>query len=433
MKVKREELNPCTIQLEITCSPEQVKEGYRKAIKKMAKLVKVPGFRPGQAPRSIVEKQVPRQELDRTAADEIVQNAFKKALEQEDLKPENRPRVELKELDEEQDKCIFAVKVPLAPKVELGDYKGIKVESPSPEVTDDDIDYYLERLRAREGKPQEVTERSIEEGDNAVINIKPKGEEGEGRTFMVTVGQTFEGLDKLLTGMKAEEMSSADLEFPEGFQESDWAGEKKKVTVTVRSVSAVKLPELTDEFAKKMNADNVDDLKKQLAEQIGAAKQRISREIVNEKLLEKILENSTIHVADTTWESVVDQRVGQIQSELKEKGTTLEEDVKKKGMTMEEFLESQREEAKLHVKRAVVIETIFKQEDMKITEQEAGRYFAEVLSENEIPQEDIKKFSKEYGPQIREEVIFRAMYAKTMDHVREHADITETSTPAPTP
>src|SRR5947209_8370136 len=135
MQINREDLNPCTVQLEISCDPEQVKEGFNRAYKEAAKSVKIPGFRPGHAPRALVEKQINKEVVDEVAAEIIMTDAYKKAIADLDLKPYSTGAVTLKELSEPEQKCELTAKVPLNPVVEIGDYSSIPVEKPSMEVT----------------------------------------------------------------------------------------------------------------------------------------------------------------------------------------------------------------------------------------------------------------------------------------------------------
>src|SRR5438132_11516942 len=101
MEVKREDLNPCTIKLDIVCDPEQVNQGYDKAFKEAAKSMRIPGFRPGHAPRALVEQRIGKEELSDIAIDYIIKDAYKKASEEESIKPYSTGSVQLQELDPE--------------------------------------------------------------------------------------------------------------------------------------------------------------------------------------------------------------------------------------------------------------------------------------------------------------------------------------------
>lgn len=428
MRVEREELNPCTVQLKVVCSPAQVQTGVKKAIKSLSKRIRVQGFRPGTAPAAVLEKMIPPAEIDAMAQEETINATFKTAIEEEGLQLGGQAQIEQIDFDRATDKCEYTVKVPLAPKVELGEYKGLKAEKFKVDVHDEEVDRQIDELRSRSGKQKKV-DRGIAAGDNALLNIKVEGAEGDGRNFMVVAGQTFPDLDQALTGMKTDDIKSVELTFPEGFQEADWSGKKLKSKVTVRSVSAIELPDVDDEFAKSLNLENVDELKTRLKENILRAKQQMAQEMVNERLLEDLQSKSSVHVADTAWESVADRRLAEILEELKKQGATLEQYAQQNGMTAEQFVDAQKAEAKTQVERAVLIEKVFQAEGMKVTDQDANEQFIRIAMENQVPQDQVKKFAKDFGPQIRDEIVYRTMYGKVMALLNENAEISEIEVP----
>ena len=431
MQVKKQNLNEATVQLDIVCSPSQVRSGFQKAVKQLGKKIKLPGFRPGQAPAAMLERAIPENDLYNAAADEILKSAFDAALKQESITPAGQPIVEFNKLEKDEAVCEFAVKIPLPPIVELGDYKALSYQSTAAEVTDEEVERQIEELRRRGGKQEKVTDRGIQEGDMAVVNIKQDGDQGDGRTFMTIAGQTFPGLDSQIMGMAAEEIKSAELEFPANFQDKDWAGTKANCQITIRSISSVQVPELDDTFAQSLNAQGVEDLKEKVVMGIKSAKEKMSNDMVHEQLLDQLSANSKIIVATTTWESVADRRLREMAAELGQQRKTLETYAKDQNMTVEQLREALQHEAKIHVERAVMIETIFKNEGMVISDDEANRHFIEVAQSNGIQPDDLPKFVKEYGPQIREEVIYRSMHSMVLNFLRENATQGEAPAAAP--
>lgn len=424
MQVKRTDLNPSTIQLEIVCTPDQFDAGYSKAAKEYAKKVKVPGFRPGQAPKAMIEKLIDPNELANAAADEIVRDSLTKALKDLDITPDNYPAVNMTKFDRDNKACEFSVKVPLAPVVKLGTYKGLKAQRPKIEVTDAEVDQQIEEIRNRRGKKSEVVGRGIQEGDMAVVNIRPDKEEPD-KTFMVIAGQTFPDLDGALMGMQVEEIKHGKLAFPGTFQEKDWANKSFDATITVRSVSTTAAPQLDDEFAQSLKASDVKDLREKVREGILNAKQQIAQEMVNEQLFDQLMKSSEIVVPDTTWEQVANQRLQEMANELGRERKTLNDYAKENGMTGEELLAAQQAEAKVHVQRAVLIENIFKAEEMKVDNNDANRHFIQIAQENQVPQEQLGKFAKKFGGNIRNEIVFRTMHAKVIQFLNDNATIEE--------
>jgi len=425
MEVTREELNPCTVLLNIVCDEAQVREGFDRALKQIAKTIKLPGFRPGHAPKAMVESLIAKEELYDNAAEVIVRNSFKAALEQTELQPDQttRPTVQLKLLDDKTMTAEYSVKVPLPPKITLGDYKGLPVEKPAVSVTDEEVEKQIEDFRKRKQTREAVTDRGVQEGDVAVVNVKIEGEEGEGRNFMTIAGQTFPQLDEALLGMKVEDMKNLEVTFPETFQEKDWAGNTYNVKVTLNSLSGIKLPDLDDSFAQSLKTENVDDLKTRVHDSIKYAKEQMLKEMVTEQLLERLHERSEVFVSDNMWEALAERRMRETAEEQAKEKKTLEMYAAENGMTIEQLQEAWNEKAKLHVERALIIREVFVTEKMELTNNELN---AELYS-----------MAEEYGIEAKEmwdllqkneavdELHFRAISRKVANLLDENAEIKE--------
>lgn len=425
MTITREDLNPCTVQLTIDVAPEQVKDGFDRALKTIAKGVRLPGFRPGHAPKHMVEKMVNPQELYEQAADEIVRSTFEKAVKEQALEPDQsvRPSIDLKELNRDELKAIYTAKVPLPPKIELTEYKGVEVDRPAIDVTDEEVNQQLTELRKRQGTRQVVTDRSAVDGDIAVVNIKLEGEAGEGRNFMTVIGQTFPQLDSALIGMNAEEIKSLELTFPAGFQQAEWAGKTYQTTVTLNSVSAVELPELDDEFAKALQTENVDELKVRVRESIQDAKEGMVRDMLQDQILEKLRTASNVQVSDNMWEALATQRLREIQEEQGRQGKSLEQYAVENGMTLESLIQVWNDQAKVHVERAMVVREIFAAEKLQITNDELNRELFSMSREFDIEPMKLLEILKANNTLV--ELQFRTISRKVTDFLINHAKVTQ--------
>lgn len=422
MTVTREDLNPCTVKLNVVCSADQVREGFERAYKEAAKKVRIPGFRPGHAPRAVVEKNVDKEWVSEIAADQIVRTTLKNALKGESLEPFVTPQVSLEKLESDPYECVYTAQIGLRPFVELGDYRDLKAARPVHTTTDEEVDQYVDELRQKKSTREAVTDRGVAEGDVAVVNIKVDGEEGDGRTFMTIAGKTFEGLDKVLYGMRAEDMKSADLEFPDNFQEKDWAGKKYHAQITVRSVSAVKLPALDDSFAQEYAQMNLDELRGRIRELFDRAKAEQTQQLVNEQLMDNLLAISTIHVPDQMWEQVAEQRLRDVFNEQKEAGRTMEQFAEENGMSVEQFVDAVRREAKLYVQRAQAIQTIFVTEKMKLTNDDVKAELLSMAAEFQTTPDDLLQLLKKND--AMQELTHRAINTRVMDFLNSNATIT---------
>jgi len=425
MTITREDLNPATVRLTVALDGEEVANGFEKALKQIAKQIKVPGFRPGHAPKNMVAELVDQRALYDEAAEQLVRGTFMKALDDQALAPDPTvpPSHQVQKLDKETGECEYVAKIPLPAVVELGDYKGLPVERPAVTVSDEEIEYQISELRQRQGKRESVTDRGVAEGDVVVLNIKPDGTEGDGRNFMLVAGQTFGQLDQALTGMQVEQTKHLDLTFPENFQEKDWAGKPMTCLVRVNSLSTMSLPELDDEFAKSLKTNDVEELKARIQEGIKTAKENMLREIVHDQLMDRLLERSTVHVSDNMWEPIVVQRLNDLAKEQSEKGKNLNQYAEENGMKPEELTGSLEEQAQVTIKSWVLIREISTKETMRTGNDELNEELRLMASEYGVAPMEMLDVLKEN--KALDELQFRTLSRKVTDFLTEQAEVKE--------
>ncbi|MBL8049295.1 MAG: trigger factor [Chthonomonas sp.] len=436
MTVKRTDLNKCTIQFDVTCTPDQVSSGTDRAYKDFAKNMRVPGFRPGHAPKNVIAPMIPQQDLAQRVAEIVVDTVIRKLVTDEKIALHDSPAVNLTKFDFDKGECEFTAKLPLAPIVELGEYKGIEVEKPAVDVSDKDVDEYLEELRKRMGKRESVTDRGAQDGDVALVNVRGEKEDGDGTTLLLVLGKNFAALDKAIAGLNAEEMKVASLDFPADFSNKALAGKKGKWKLTVKSLNAVVLPQLSDEFAQNLGGDlaalksaDLKALKDRLRLQVEAQKGQMAQEMVHEQIQEKLVAGSKIEVPDTMWESVANQRMNELAQQARQQGTTIEEYAKANGMTVEEMLANWQAEAKTQVMRAVAAREIFAKEKLRLTNQDMNEMLIAMSYEYQVaPAELVKAMQK--ANNFRELEI-RAVFKKVLDFLTNNASMVEAGTAKP--
>jgi trigger factor len=224
-------------------------------------------------------------------------------------------------------------------------------------------------------------------------------------------------------GMKVEEVKHLELTFPGNFQEKDWAGQTMGVTVYLNSVSAVRLPELDDEFAQSLKTENVEELRQRVRDGLENARKDASNNILADQLLDEVIDRSKVEVSDNMWEPIADQRLAEMDQDLKKQGKSLEEQVKENGMTLEEVRESYRHNAKIEVLRAIVIREIFKNEDMKLVGEDLDQALLEMSRETGLePAEVIDELKKANATQ---ELQYRAVARKVREFLVAKAEVKE--------
>lgn len=422
MQVTRHDINTCTVKLDVVCDPEVVAAGLDKALRHASKRIKVPGFRPGTAPKAMVRSLISEEDARDLAAEHIVKLVYKKAIEDQGLKPYRPPKVEITALDLEESKCEFTVTVPLQPVVKLGNIEALKAEKPTLTVTDEEVEEQLVELRKSRSTREAVTDRGAHDGDSAVVNIKPL-EGGDDRNFMTIVGQTFPELDAAIRGMSVDEVKQVTLTFPPAFGEKDWAGKEMGCQITIRSMNTAKLPELDEEFAKTLNTDNVDELRSRVRDGMARAKGEAVEEYVNEQLLEALLRESEVAVPDTLWEDVARRKLSQVLADLREAGRTLEDYSKEQGMTAEEMIAAIENESKTQVLRAQLVNEVFTSEKLTITDQDLSAEVVRMAREFRMGPRELWNTLKKNNAQ--QEVNHQAIHRKVLGFLRSKAQVVE--------
>ena len=257
------------VELQCTLDGEKWADAQKAAFKKLAAKVEVKGFRKGQAPKNLVEKYVPHQEVLLDAAENLAQEALTDAIKEHDVELIDRPQLKLDEIND--DKCVMTFECTVTPDVELGDYKKIEYKVEEVTVEDKEVDDDIARLLDRKADLELKEDGAVEDGDTAVIDFEGflNGEAfdgGKGDNYDLVIGShTFiPGFEDQLVGMKSEETKDINVTFPEDYQAENLKGKEVTFKVTVHEIKKKVLPVLDDEFVKDQkitDVNTVDELK----------------------------------------------------------------------------------------------------------------------------------------------------------------------------
>lgn len=417
MIVENTTLNPCTIQLTVEVGQDRVREALDAATRQFARQLRVPGFRPGKAPAHVVNQFVQKDVLLQRAAEYLIPRAYQEAVKEAELEPYGSPSIELEQMDEESP-CRFTAKVPLAPKVELGAYKGLTVQKPDPAATAEEVERQLEQMRMNSSSRVPV-DRPAQDGDVAVVDLSPSGEKP--KRFMLVVGQAFPQLDQELRGMAASDTKTVTLTYPSDFDESDWAGKPLDTEIRLETLSEVVLPELNDELAVTYGSESLVEMREAIRRSIEALKAAKVQEYVVDQLFTQLLENSTVDIPDTMWESVYRERIKEIEAEQAQKKSTLEAFATSQGMTVDQLRDAIKDDAQMQVKRALLIREIAEAEKLLISEAEINEQIERLADRAGVTIEVAnREIVKQRG---MDEVRFRALFKKVGEVLEENATI----------
>lgn len=260
MQVNITEESPILRAFEITVEADRVEKSYSKAFKEALRHLALPGFRRGKVPAYMGRKHIPNEVLNGQVAEEVLPEAYKEALDQENIRPVSSPKYEIVKIARGED-LVFKATCEVIPPLELKDYKGVEVTQGRHEVSDEDVNSAIERTRFSRSELVELTEdRPLQQGDIAFVDMESSiegqpVENGAGKNFpMELVPERFvPGFLDNLYGKKKGEEAHFDVDFPADYQQPAMAGKHVHFDIKVNDIKSRKLPELDDEFAKSVS------------------------------------------------------------------------------------------------------------------------------------------------------------------------------------
>ena len=422
MTVKNvEKLEKSRVALEIEVGPEEFEAAIAKAYLKIRNKISVPGFRPGKAPRKMVEKLYGVDVFFSDAVDEAFPEAYTKAIESEKLDTIGYPEVELVG-DVTKDGFTFKATVAVYPDVKLGQYKGVSAPKEEVKVTADDVKERLNEMAERNARLVSV-ERKAKKGDTAVIDFEGfldgapfDGGKGENYELELGSGSFVPGFEDQVIGMKTGEEKDIDITFPEDYQK-DLAGKAVVFKVKVNEVKAKELPELDDEFAKDVSEfDTLGELKDDIKKQIEADRQKAVDVAYENALIEKVADTIDCEIPEILIEQQCKRFLDEFKSRVMAQGIPYDQYVKMTGMDEQKFMEEGREPALKQVKMDLAIAQIIDQEKLEATAEEIEEEYKKLSGYYGMDVEMVKKYLGEN--EVRTQVLNTKAIAVVVDNAK---------------
>ncbi len=360
MKSTVEKLSPTRVRINVEVPFTEWEGEFDRALKEMAKSIRMPGFRPGKVPVKLLEARIDKEAMLDQVVGEAVPSKYSEAVTTADVRPLGQPEIEITKKVYGED-LEFTAEVDVRPEIELPDLEALKITVDPIEVSDEEVDTELQNLRARFGTLTGV-ERAAENGDFVSIDLSATvdGEEvpeaaTEGLSHEVGSGQLIEGLDDAIVGLKDGESRV----FTTTLAAGDHAGEEAQVTVTVKSVKERELPEPDDEFAQLASEfDTIEELKNSLTDQVQRVKRIQQAEQIRDKALEVLLEQVEVPLPEKIVQAQIDDTLHNAIHGLEHDEKRFEEALKEQGSSREEFDADNRTNAEKAVKTQLLMDSI---------------------------------------------------------------------------
>lgn len=424
MKTTVKKLSDTNVCLTITLGADELNAAEQVALTKMARDLKVPGFRKGKVPVSVAAKHVNPMALQEQVLDNALSKAVAEAFMNEKLQALERPSVEVKKFVPNQE-VEFTAEATVVPPVKLGDYKKLKAKPQAVKVEAKDVDEIIERMQQNFVDKAEVT-RAAKDGDEAIIDFVGKKDGvafdgGSAKDFALKLGggQFIPGFEEGVVGHKAGETFDLDLEFPKDYHAENLAGAKVVFSVTLHKVNELKLPELNDEFAAKCGPfTDIKELKADIKREITAQKEREAKEKLKDELVAELADNSKVALP----ELLIDDQLRSIEQDLMQ-------NLSYRGLTMDSYLKAQgfkdkadwqkkeaRPAAEKRVKAGLVLAELSKELGVEVSREELDR---QISTFKQQYGKDAKLAARFDDPNVHRDIANRMITDKTIDKLVE--------------
>ena len=424
MKTTVKKLSDTKVCLTITLGADELNAAEQVALTKMARDLKVPGFRKGKVPVSVAAKHVNPMALQEQVLDNALSKAVAEAFMNEKLQALERPSVEVKKFVPNQE-VEFTAEATVVPPVKLGDYKKLKAKPQTVKVETKDVDEIIERMQQNFVDKTEV-KRAAQEGDEAIIDFVGKKDGvafdgGSAKDFALKLGggQFIPGFEEGVVGHKAGETFDLNLEFPKDYHAENLAGAKVVFSVTLHKVNELKLPELNDEFAAKCGPfTDVKELKADIKREITAQKEREAKEKLKDELVAELADSSKVALP----ELLIDDQMRSIEQDLMQ-------NLSYRGLTMDSYLKTQgfkdkadwqkkeaRPAAEKRVKAGLVLAELSKELGVEVSREELD---AQISTFKQQYGKDAKLAARFDDPNVHRDIANRMITDKTIDKLVE--------------
>ncbi len=399
MKYEVKPAEKSTVKITITFTPEEWAEANNKAYVQNRSKYAVNGFRKGKVPKHVLEMYYGKGLFYEEALNLLYYDHYGKILEaeKEHFTAVGDPSLSLGE-DFSEENVVLVADVPVKPDVTVGSYKGIKITKYEYTVTDADVEKEIENVRERIAESVEVTDRPAQMGDTVTIDFvgKTDGKEFDGGTAagydLVLGSHSFiPGFEEAVVGMNLNEVKDIDITFPEDYQAEDLKGKPAVFTVTLHKITGKILPELNEEFAKKMGSDSVEAYTAKVRERLEKNAASRSLNETENSIITEIAKTASAEIPEVMIDRQCEASLQRMEYNLMYQGIKLDDYLSYIGSTREEYKKNFEEDAKTAVLHQLVVEKLIELENITATQEEIDAKVAEQAAEVGKEPEEYKK------------------------------------------
>jgi len=409
----------CKHEIEVTVPVDEIARETDRVVADIQQKAKLPGFRPGKAPASLIRSKFSRQ-VREDVLENLLPKYFRQKVEEEHLEVVGRPNVKDVHFHEGEP-LRFKAEFEVAPEIELKDYRGVTVHYSEPEVSDEDIAKRLDEIREQKSQFVNVEPRPLVDGDYAVVTLdslsgvdQPVHQD----EVVLHVGDpdTMAGFSDALRGMSPEEEKEFDVTYPEDFGQARLAGKTVRFRAKLTTIRTKELPELNDEFAQDLgDYPSLNDLREAVRKAIFHEREFASQQKAKDELIDKLIETHEFPVPEAYIERQIESQLENQFRDLAERGI----DPTKLKIDWAKVKEAQRPKALHDVKASLLVDKIAEREAIAPTNDEVDTEVQRIAKQQREPVAAVRKKLQKDG--ILSRIAYQIRSNKTLSFLFEHA------------
>ena len=420
--IKHELTEKSGFTMEFSVSKEAYAKAENEAYKKQVKSINVPGFRKGKAPKSIIEKMYGKGIWFEDAINACIPDAFDEAVKEAGITVVGMPKFDL--VSNEGD-IVLKAEGFVKPEVTVEGYRGIEVEKNVKEVTEDEVNAEIDRVRERNARTIEINDRAAAMGDIANINYEGSvdgvpfdGGKADGHDLKLGSGAFIPGFEEQIVGKNIGDEFDVNVTFPEEYHAKELAGKAAVFKTKLNSVKFEELPEADDEFAKDVSEfDTLDEYKADIKAKMVKRNEDMAEREMENALAEALMEKLVADIPEPMFEAETENFVRDYDTRLRQNGLDLNTYFKYTGLTLETLREQMRPQAERQVKVRLALEKIASVEAVAISEEEITAEYERLASVYNVPVDEVKRFI------ASDDIKADLLVARAMEIVKENAKI----------
>ena len=406
-------------EITVEISVEEMEKYMNKALDKLAKNIKLDGFREGKVPKDVAKKQLGDAAIFEEASHEAIEKSYSEIIKENKLNPLGQPKAEITKAAP-NNSLEYKIVISVMPEIKLGDYKTVFGKMEVKKIDDEMIEKELKTLQKK--KASYITkDESAEKGDRVEIDfetrvggVKLEGGESKNHPLIIGQGKFIFGFEDNLVGMKKDEEKEFDLVFPENYKK-ELAGKKASFKVKINLVQKVNLPEINDEFAKGLGKfESVENLRESIKKGMTMEEEGKAKEKLRGELIDQVVEKTTVEIPETLVESELTNMVNEFKNNITQTGIEFEEYLKNVNTNLEKLKTEWQPMAEKRTKTGLIMREISVQEEIKIGDEEIEKRVNETLkfypNEEELRKNmDLEKFKDHMAGVIMNEKVFEIL------------------------